>query len=54
MKPLRLVAGIKAAIEDPEFVQKAADAGLRLVYMTPEEEEELSASLVAAAKENLK
>lgn len=50
----KLVAAIKAAMEDPEFKQKAADAGLRIVYMTPAEEEALSASLVKAAQENLK
>lgn len=49
----RLVDSIRAAIEDPEFQQKAEDAGLRIVYMTPEEEEALSNSLVEAAQQYL-
>lgn len=50
---VKLVAAIKTAMDDPEFKQKAADAGLPLVYMTPDEEKALSESLVESAKANL-
>src|SRR5690606_23022320 len=33
----KLADAIKTAIDDPEFRQKAADAGLPIVYRTPEE-----------------
>lgn len=48
-----LAAGIREAIENPEFQAKAEEAGLLIVYMTPEETEALSAELVDAARENL-
>jgi tripartite-type tricarboxylate transporter receptor subunit TctC len=50
----KLAGAIKAAMNDPEFEQKAAASGLKLVYMSPEEEEATSISLVKAAQENLK
>jgi tripartite-type tricarboxylate transporter receptor subunit TctC len=50
----KLAQGFKAAIDDPEFRQKAADAGLSINYMTPDEEKALSLSLTKAAEENLK
>ncbi|MEJ1158919.1 Bug family tripartite tricarboxylate transporter substrate binding protein [Prosthecomicrobium sp. N25] len=49
----KLAAGIKAAIDDPEFRKKAADAKLSIVYMTPDQTGALSGSLVTAARENL-
>ena len=50
----KLAEGIKAAIDNPEFQKKAADAGLRIVYMTPDETTALSTSLLEAARKNLK
>lgn len=50
----KLVNSIKAAMDDPEFKQKAAASGLKLVYMSPEEEQATSESLIKAAQENLK
>lgn len=50
----KLVDAIKAAIEDPEFAEQAKTAGLRIVYMTPDEEKALSDRLVDSAQEYLK
>ena len=39
---------------DPEFAEQAKTAGLRIVYMTPDEEKALSDRLVDSAQEYLK
>lgn len=49
----KLGDAIKTAIDDPEFRQQAATAGLAIVYRTPDETAELSASLLEAGRQNL-
>jgi tripartite-type tricarboxylate transporter receptor subunit TctC len=50
----RLADAIKTAIDDPAFREQAAASGLAIVYRTPDETAELSTSLLAAGRENLK